>query len=71
MRTGTESYSKQLARQIDRALKAAETQIHKKGFALYPFLFGYLAGDCTDEQNRQIDARLNRLQSSSDGSAKR
>jgi hypothetical protein len=58
----TARYCKQLAQQIDAALNAAE-QASQEGIRLYPFLFGYLAGDCTEEQQAEFSARIARLYS--------
>ena len=57
----TPSYCIQLARQIDAALKSAESHAHKEGFAIYPFLFGYLQGDCSPEEIAAFDMRIARL----------
>lgn len=59
----SESYKRQLAQQIRDAIKAAEKQAHKEGFTIYPFLFGYLQGDCTDAEIADFDARIARLTS--------
>lgn len=59
----TKTYCAELARQIDAALTAAEKHAAREGFALYPFIFGYLAGDCTDAQQAAFNARLERLSS--------
>lgn len=56
------AYRKQLAKQIDGALVAAEKHAAKEGFALYAFLFGYIVGDCRQEEIDSFDARCDRLQ---------
>ncbi len=58
------SYRKQLAYRINGALTAAEKHAAAEGFAIYPFIVGYLTGDCTEEEIALINARIDRLQSS-------
>lgn len=56
------AYRKQLAKQIDGALSAAEKHAAKEGFALYAFLYGYVVADCTGEEIASFGARCDRLQ---------
>ena len=46
----SEAYRTQLARQINAALDAAEKHAATEGFALYPFVYGYLVGDLSEDE---------------------
>lgn len=55
-----ERYSKRLAKQIRAALASAEQHIDE-GFRPYAFVFGYLAGDCTEDEQAEFEERFGRL----------
>lgn len=63
--SGSEAVSidgrKFLAKKIDEAIAAAEKHYKREGFSLYPFLYGYLLGECSDAEIAAFDARIERL----------
>lgn len=55
-----ERYSKLLAKQIRAALTSAEQHLDE-GFQPYAYVFGYLAGDCTEDEQAEFEERFSRL----------
>lgn len=55
-----ERYSKRLAKQIRAALTSAELHINE-GFQPHAYVFGYLVGDCTEDEQAEFAERFGRL----------
>lgn len=55
------AYRTQLAKQLNAALDAAEKHAATEGFAPYPFVYGYLVGDLSEDEIAAFDARLARI----------
>jgi hypothetical protein len=57
---GSQDYAAKLAEQIRMALTSAELHV-SEDFQPYAYVFGYLAGDCTDAEQAEFEERFHRL----------
>ena len=58
----TRTYGERLAHEMDRAITNAEKSMNT-GILPYPFILGYLLGECSDEDREALSERLARLTS--------